>query len=189
MRDPGVTLVLAGLLGLLAAAGCPAQQDDVDPGADRAGAEVRPDDPTPAPAPPTDVTPLASRRAWADWPVENVAPSVWFGWRLEPSGEYTRSSGLRLAVAPNAYVLAIADGTVRETRVRDDGTIEVVVSHEDGIESRYQPLSASLVYAGLFVVRGSALGFAAGPELGLEVWAGDTAIDPLVVLRSPLSLP
>lgn len=162
--------------------GCPADPYDV------------PEDPrgglweteTPSPRPVEDQSAPLSPRDWANWPVENVSPVGWFGWRLEPSGQYTHASGLRLAVASDSYVVAIADGIVRETRRWEDGSFDIKLAHGDGTESRYHRLKAALVYAGMPVIRGTVLGLAESAEMTLEVWIGDTELDPLLVLRSPL---
>jgi murein DD-endopeptidase MepM/ murein hydrolase activator NlpD len=130
----------------------------------------------------------SSFRPWADWPIENVSPTAWFGWRLEPSGQYSRVAGLRMATASRLYVITIADGIVRETSLGPDGTVNVRVAHDDGTESHYHPLNTSLVYPGMPVVRGAAIGLVDGAEMTLEVRLGGKEIDPLLVLRSPLQL-
>jgi murein DD-endopeptidase MepM/ murein hydrolase activator NlpD len=175
---------VARLVGVALLTGCPADPPEAEP-------EVPPgglwDESAPHPQPPSDnQIALFPPADWADWPVENVSPAAWFGWRLEPSGQYARASGVRVTGASNLYVVAIADGTVRETRLRDDGSLDVHLIHTDGTESRYHPLSASLVYTGMPVIRGTVLGLVDSAEMTLEVWIGGTEVDPLVVLRSPL---
>ncbi len=169
------------------AVGCSTEPARLDPTQDtpRANPTEASEQP-PASIDPRAGDPSDSPRAWADWPVEAVAPHTGFGWRLEPSGQFTRSLGLRLTASPPFYVLAIAGGTVRTTRDRDDGTLEIDVDHGDGIESRYLSVGTALVYRGMPVLRGTVLAVAKGPDLTLEIWRGTTPIDPLSVLRSPL---
>ncbi|MFV8753700.1 M23 family metallopeptidase [Nannocystaceae bacterium ST9] len=188
MRDPGIAVALAVLLalGLGLGLGCEGSRA-LEPGEALDSGEAGSGSPTTPDADPRALDPIASSsapQAWADWPLEDVSPRAWFGWRLEPSGEFTRSR-LEFTTNPNALVLAIAEGTVRSTRVRDDGTTEIEVEH-GRTTSRYWPLRSALVYPGLPVQRGTALGLVEGSALTLEVRVDDREIDPLLVIRSPL---
>ncbi len=165
--------------------GCPSEPSEIEPDLPPAAASdpVHTSQPMPLA---NDPEANASLPEWADWPVENVAPKSWFGWRLDPSGQYVREAGLRFTTTANLYVLAIASGSVRSTTRLEDGSTQVEIDHGGGLVSRYQALSACLVYAGMPVRRGTALGFAQGAELLLEVSQDGRAIDPLWVLRTPL---
>jgi hypothetical protein len=152
--------------------------------------EPTPSEPTPSPSP-ASPEPAASERApastpaiapWTDWPVEDLDPRAWFGWRIAVSGAFERVPGLVLHVDPDALVLAIAEGTVESVELRDDGTTELVVRHGD-IEAHYRPLRRPLVVPTMHVARGTALGVARGPELELLTTRAGVPLNPLELLR------
>ncbi len=186
--------VLALRTALLTAALLVACEEPSSPQAAPEPAEQQPSPQAAPPSPPPD--PLADPfaegleplrpRAWADWPLENVDPTTEFGWRLDSvSGRYEQSPAQWFACDERAYVLAIADGRVREVIEREDGTLELIVDHEGNLESRYRPVAEALVYAGLPVAQGTAIGLTGSRELALELRVDDVAIDPLLILRQP----
>lgn len=178
MRDPGLSFRSATLLvafALLLA--CESEPQPSVPEPEPVAA--RPD-PAPAPPPREAAGELA---AWTDWPVEDVDPRAWYGWRIAPSGSFERVPGLVLHVDPDALVLAIAEGTVEAVELRDDGTTEIVVLH-GSVEARYRPLRRPLVVPTMHVARGTALGVARGPELELLTTRGGVPFNPLELLRT-----
>ena len=125
--------------------------------------------------------------AWAGWPLENVDPQRYYGWRIDPvRGGFEREPGLVLASDPGAFALAIADGRVAEVRRDGDDHLELTIDHGQGVESHCGPLSDALVHAGLPVTRGAAIGLAAGSSLRLRVSVDGLDLDPLLALRQPL---
>jgi murein DD-endopeptidase MepM/ murein hydrolase activator NlpD len=176
VRDPRLSLRALALVALL---GCETEQPASDPAAS-------PSTPSPAPAPPQRAAlPAPAIAAWADWPVEDVDPRAWFGWRIAPTGTFERVPGLVLHVDADALVLAIAEGTVESVVLHDDGTTELVVRHGD-VEARYRPLRRPLVIPTMHVGRGTALGVARGPELELLTTRGGVPLNPLELLHAPL---
>lgn len=166
-----LTLTLA-----LALAAC---EREVDEPPAQATPPERGSTPEPAPASPRPPRPVTS---WASWPVEDVDPRAWYGWRIDTvSGAFVRTPGLTFHVDPDALVLAIAEGTVEAARVLDDGSTELVVRHGD-VEARYRPLRRPLVYPSMHLVRGMALGVARGPELELLASKDGAPINPLELL-------
>jgi murein DD-endopeptidase MepM/ murein hydrolase activator NlpD len=125
---------------------------------------------------------------WTGWPLENIDIELETGWRIDPvSGEFVLQQDLTLAADEGAFVLSIAPGKVIELhREASEDTLELVIDHGDGIESRYAPLRDALVHPGLPVTRGAAIGLARGGVLRLRVSVDGVAIDPLLLLRQPL---
>jgi murein DD-endopeptidase MepM/ murein hydrolase activator NlpD len=126
---------------------------------------------------------------WTGWPLENVDIESETGWRIDPvSGEFVLERDLTFAADDDAFVLAIAPGKVIDLHrlESEDGALELVIDHGQGIESHYAPLGDALVHVGLPVTRGAAIGLAHGTTLRLRVTVDGVAIDPLLVLRQPL---
>lgn len=179
---------------LLCALGCgkepaPEHAPASDPPAD----VITSDDEQPPVARPLDGDPFAGIEAlrpepWTGWPLENVDIAQEAGWRIDPiSGQFVLERDLIFNSEDGAFVLAIAPGKVIELHSEaDDGALELVIDHGDGIESRYAPLRDALVHTGLPVTRGAAIGLARGSRLRLRVTIDGVAIDPLLVLRQPL---
>lgn len=176
MRDPRL---IRGALALVVLLGCEAEPPPGDPPASPSATSP---DVAPAPGP---ALPAPAIAAWADWPVEDVDPRAWYGWRIAPSGSFERVPGLVLHVDADALVLAIAEGRVESVELRDDGTTELVVMHGD-VEARYRPLRRPLVVPSMHVARGTALGVARGPELELLTYRGGVPLNPLELIHAEL---
>ena len=199
MRDSGLSILAALALAVAlsssgALLGCRGESGERDR-AERAGATT-PHETDGAPAAKLDAGPgdpfagIESLRPapWATWPLENVDPLRYAGWRIDPvSGGFERVTGLVLAAEPEAFVLAVAAGEVVAIEpTEDEGELELRIDHGNGIESRYSPLSGVLAPAELAVERGAAVGLGAGRSLRLRVTVDGVDIDPLLALRQPL---
>ncbi len=127
----------------------------------------------------------ASTRAVSlDLPLDGVTSSP-FGWRADPlHGARRFHSGVDLKAAYGTTVEVAAPGTVTFAGERGGYGLTVVVSHGNGVETRYahlssidvregQPLDASAV-----VGRVGQSGRATGPHLHFEVLVDGERVDP-----------
>ena len=102
-------------------------------------------------------------------------------WRVHPAVDFEAEYG--------ELVQACADGTVVQTGQNAEKGRYIRIRHEKGYETVYAGLSdSSYVQAGDSVRRGQTIGHVgngvlaeadAGPHLHLEVWKGETPLDPI----------
>ena len=105
---------------------------------------------------------------------------------------YYEHQGIDFAAEAGTSVYAIADGTVESVYVEDilrGG--EITIAHEDGARSVYTFVDAKDIKVGDMVKQGDVLGtvseakgeeYKDGAHLHLEVFAGETIIDPESIL-------
>lgn len=161
-------------------------------------ATTPPPKPTPEFTGPTD--PLTEHglqllrpRPRLSWPTLIPHITSTFGWRINPiTGTGTKlHRGLDLRGKTGDPVLSIGDGTIQFAgHDRFLGTC-IIVDHGGGLTSWYGHMSDLLVYEGMSVERGAAIGLVGStgrsqaPHLHLSVKIGDTSINPLMVLGAP----
>jgi murein DD-endopeptidase MepM/ murein hydrolase activator NlpD len=126
-------------------------------------------------APPAFVTPVAGTVLERF----GVAPD-----RL--TGVLVGHAGVRLASVARAAVHAPAAGVVARVAAEPDGTT-VVLDHGAGWTTIVAGLAAADVAQGDHVAVGQRLGLAAG-AVGLEIWRGRHAVDPML-LMTPIARP
>ncbi len=166
--------------------------------AEKKTATTPPPAPTSEPAGPSD--PLTEQgletlgpRPHLSWPTLMPHITSTFGWRINPiTGAGTKlHRGLDLRGKTGDPVLSIGDGRVQFAgHDRFLGTC-AIIDHGGGLTSWYGHMSDLLVYEGMSVERGAAIGLVGStgrsqaPHLHLSVKIGDTSINPLMVLGAP----
>lgn len=109
-----------------------------------------------------------------------------FGVREDPleEGEETHT-GIDIAVNEGTAVFAAADGVVETAALSDSGYgNEIVLTHADGLQTRYAHCSALLCSEGDAVKQGDLIalvgntGNSTGPHLHFEVLENGEAVDP-----------
>jgi murein DD-endopeptidase MepM/ murein hydrolase activator NlpD len=129
----------------------------------------------------------------------STLPSTWpargqvtagFGQRLDPfSGEGTFHAGLDISAPFGTSVQAAGDGIVVYAERESGYGNEILVSHGNGITTKYGHLSKIHVVIGQEVKRGQVIGTvgmtgrATGPHLHYEVCVNDTPVNPARYLR------
>lgn len=108
-----------------------------------------------------------------------------FGWRLSPfEGKRHMHAGIDIAAEVGEIVKAPADGVVSFVGNFDSLGSTVVVSHGNGVISRYGHLSKFMVKKGAFVRRGQSIaqvgntGRSTGAHLHYEIWIRNVAVNP-----------
>lgn len=135
----------------------------------------------------------------ADWIKANSAPSLWpvegqvtgsFGQRIDPfNGEGAFHSGVDIGSSYGHPILAPADGVVTLTEMMGGYGKTIMISHGNGISTRYGHLSGFAVTVGQHVQRGDVIGFvgesgrSTGPHLHYEVRINDLPVNPYKYLR------
>ncbi len=119
------------------------------------------------------------------WPAEGNLSSV-FGMRSSPfTGRGTMHAGLDIANRPGTPIIAPAKGTV--TFANWDGAYGhcIVISHGNGISTRYAHMLRYVVKEGQVVNRGDLIGHigssgrSTGPHLHYEVRVGGVPVNPM----------
>ena len=132
-------------------------------------------------------------RPHLSWPTLIPHITSTFGWRINPmTGAGSKlHRGLDLRGKTGDPVLSIGDGRIQFAgHDRFLGTC-AIVDHGGGLTSWYGHMSDLLVYEGMSVERGAAIGLVGStgrsqaPHLHLSVKIGDTSINPLMVLGAP----
>lgn len=139
----------------------------------------------------------------ADWLRLAAAPNLWpvegtvtgsFGERTDPfNGEGAFHSGVDISTSYGHPVLAPADGVVVFSEVMGGYGRMVVISHGNGISTRFGHLSAFAVAPGQRVRRGDTIGYvglsgrSTGPHLHYEVRINNTPVNPYKYLRLTLA--
>ena len=128
------------------------------------------------------------------WPLPGDGGKITsgFGPRESPFGEkFNYHNGMDIAARRGTPVLAIADGTVRETGYKPEGPGRfLLIAHGNGLTSFYGQLNEILVKEGDTVHRGDVIGklgssgISTGPHLHLEIRYLDEALDPQQLLKS-----
>jgi murein DD-endopeptidase MepM/ murein hydrolase activator NlpD len=135
----------------------------------------------------------------ADWNKANSAPNLWpvegqvtgsFGERIDPfNGEGAFHSGVDIGSSYGHPIVAPADGIVTLTETMGGYGKTIMISHGNGISTRYGHLSGFAVAAGQHVQRGEVIGYvgesgrSTGPHLHYEVRINDTPVNPYKYLR------
>lgn len=106
--------------------------------------------------------------------------------RLDPVLGYVRAhKGTDIAASYGSAVVAAASGLVTAAGYSDSMGNYIVISHGDGITTRYYHNSALVVSAGQSVTAGQTIsyvgstGWTTGPHLHFEVRVNDTPVDPM----------
>jgi murein DD-endopeptidase MepM/ murein hydrolase activator NlpD len=126
------------------------------------------------------------------WPVTGTITSS-FGERQDPfNGEGAFHSGIDIATAYGDPVRATADGEVLKAAFGNGYGREVLIDHDNGIQTLYGHLSGFAVTAGEHVSRGQVIGYvgtsgrSTGPHLHYEVRIHDTPVNPHKYLRETM---
>jgi len=135
----------------------------------------------------------------ADWIKANSAPNLWpvegqvtgsFGERIDPfNGEGAFHSGVDIGSSYGHPIVAPADGVVTMTDTMGGYGKTIMISHGNGISTRYGHLSGFAVTTGQHVQRGEVIGYvgesgrSTGPHLHYEVRINDTPVNPYKYLR------
>ena len=188
------TLALALALGLTSPLGLACSGE----GGERRPAVERAPEPTPTALPHQD--PFAEQdlealrpRPRLSWPTVIPHITSTFGWRTNPiTGAGSKlHRGLDLRGQTGDPVLTVGDGTIRFAGHDPFLGTCVIVDHGGGLTSWYGHLSDLLVYEGMVVERGAAIGLVGttgrsqAPHLHLSIKIGETSVDPLLVLGAP----
>lgn len=121
------------------------------------------------------------------WPVVHQRSyiSSRYGWRNDPfTSERKWHSGMDIAAAYNAPIVASADGVVTFAGYRFGYGIMVEIAHGGGMITRYAHLNRAIVHNNQTVKAGELVGLmgstgrSTGPHLHFELLAGDHKIDP-----------
>lgn len=142
---------------------------------------------------------LTRNATTADWIKANAAPNLWpvegqvtgsFGERIDPfNGEGAFHSGVDIGSSYGKQIIAPADGIVIFTDVMGGYGKAIMISHGNGISTRYGHLSGFAVTAGQRVHRGDVIGYvgesgrSTGPHLHYEVRINDIPVNPYKYLR------
>jgi murein DD-endopeptidase MepM/ murein hydrolase activator NlpD len=142
---------------------------------------------------------LTRNATTADWFRANSAPNLWpvdgqvtasFGERIDPfNGEGAFHSGVDISSAYGTPIVAPADGEVTFTDLMGGYGKAIMISHGNGISTRYGHLSGFAVVVGQQVHRGDVIGYigtsgrSTGPHLHYEVRINDTPVNPYKYLR------
>ena len=135
----------------------------------------------------------------ADWNKANSAPNLWpvegqvtgsFGERIDPfNGEGAFHSGVDIGSSYGHPIVAPADGVGTMTDTMGGYGKTIMISHGNGISTRYGHLSGFAVTTGQHVQRGEVIGYvgesgrSTGPHLHYEVRINDTPVNPYKYLR------
>lgn len=135
----------------------------------------------------------------ADWIKANAVPNLWpvegqvtgsFGERIDPfNGEGAFHSGVDIGSSYGHPIVAPADGIVTLTDTMGGYGKMIMISHGNGVSTRYGHLSGFAVTAGQHVQRGDVIGYvgesgrSTGPHLHYEVRINDTPVNPYKYLR------
>ncbi len=120
-------------------------------------------------------------------------------WPLDEAGYITRGqlgagedathSGLDIAIPEGSAVRAAGRGTVREAAQDQEYGLYVLVTHDEGYESRYAHLSRIIAKAGKSVESGEVIGLSgnsgrsSAPHLHFEIRRRGQSIDPLTLIK------
>jgi len=142
---------------------------------------------------------LTRNATTADWIKANSAPNLWpvegqvtgsFGERIDPfNGEGAFHSGVDIGSSYGHPIVTPADGIVTMTDTMGGYGKTIMISHGNGISTRYGHLSGFAVTAGQHVQRGEVIGYvgesgrSTGPHLHYEVRINDTPVNPYKYLR------
>lgn len=109
-----------------------------------------------------------------------------FGWRLSPfEGRRHMHAGIDIAAEVGEIVKAPADGVVTFVGDFDSLGKTVVISHGNGVITRYGHLDGFLTRKGAVVKRGQSIakvgstGRSTGPHLHYEVWIRNVPVNPM----------
>jgi len=108
-----------------------------------------------------------------------------FGWRLSPfEGRRQMHGGIDIAAETGDIVSAPADGVVTFVGNFESLGQTIVISHGNGVISRYGHLSKFMIRKGANVKRGQSIGQvgstgrSTGPHLHYEIWIRNVQVNP-----------
>jgi murein DD-endopeptidase MepM/ murein hydrolase activator NlpD len=108
-----------------------------------------------------------------------------FGWRLSPfEGKRHMHGGIDIAAETGDIVSAPADGVVTFVGNFESLGQTIVISHGNGVISRYGHLSKFMIRKGANVKRGQSIGQvgstgkSTGPHLHYEIWIRNVQVNP-----------
>ena len=124
------------------------------------------------------------------WPVDGGEVTDSFGVRRNPFGGSSSEfhSGQDIAAPRGTPVVAAGDGVVTTATTQNGYGQIVIISHGDGLTTRYGHLSKIVAKAGQEVKRGEVIGLvgstgrSTGPHLHYEVRVNESAVNPRVYL-------
>lgn len=123
-------------------------------------------------------------------PISNGTQTSSFGYRSQPTaGASTYHQGVDWGTPIGTAVKASRAGTVTSAGWMSGYGYCVIISHGDGVETRYGHLSSVNVYAGQTVNQGDKIalsgntGVSTGPHLHFEIRINGTAVNPLDYLN------
>lgn len=123
-------------------------------------------------------------------PISNGTQTSSFGYRSQPTaGASTYHQGVDWGTPTGTAVKASRAGTVTSAGWMSGYGYCVIISHGDGVETRYGHLSSVNVYAGQTVNQGDKIalsgntGVSTGPHLHFEIRINGTAVNPLDYLN------
>jgi murein DD-endopeptidase MepM/ murein hydrolase activator NlpD len=124
------------------------------------------------------------------WPVQGSITKG-YGWRYDPIEKIKEfHTGIEISAAPDAIVLAVADGTITEIKHQPGTGWQIIISHADGWSSSYSYLGLVNVKVSQRVKAGDAIAQINRPDqdkgsiLLLEIKEYDKSVDPLSLLAS-----
>jgi murein DD-endopeptidase MepM/ murein hydrolase activator NlpD len=131
------------------------------------------------------------------WPAHSTELSSGFGHRLNPlTGEGQEHRGVDIPLPCGSEVVAVDEGTVTFAEWTEASGYTISVAHDGGWKTRYAHLAKLQVRAGQHVLAGELLGesgdtgsLSTGPHLHLEIWSGETPIDPMAFRYRRLASP
>ncbi len=123
----------------------------------------------------------------SECPLPKCVPTSKFGWRTHPITQKKRfHNGLDLRAARRTDVRATADGVVRYTQDKNEGTLGrvVIISHNFGFETAYGHLrfvdvkAGDIIHKGQLIARSGNSGRSSGPHLHYEIRYANKILNP-----------
>lgn len=125
------------------------------------------------------------------WPTDSRKISSQFGIRKDPFSRKTRfHSGIDIGGNSGDPIYATADGTVRFAGWDKSLGNHIVITHDNGIQTKYSHLSKIIADDGTKVRKGDLIGLmgstgrSTGPHLHYEVIVKGEQVDPLPYLKT-----
>jgi murein DD-endopeptidase MepM/ murein hydrolase activator NlpD len=123
------------------------------------------------------------------WPTDARTITSPFGYRVDPfTGSYALHTGIDIGGSEGSAIYTTADGTVETAGWNGGYGLSVLISHGNGLSTRYGHMSAVEVNAGQSVKKGSTIGRmgstgrSTGTHLHYEVLVNGTFSDPIKYL-------
>ena len=136
---------------------------------------------------------LAQSKGWIKPLGEFGHVSSRFGPRTDPfTKRRGNHGGIDFAAPRGTSVYAVADGVIQSTKVEQNYGKNIIITHRQGLVTRYAQLDSILVQPGQHVTQGELIGEvgssgrATGPHLHFEVIADEVNVDPASYLPENL---